>query len=84
MWLEARTFIKVYGLHSLTGVVKLVSASRCRKTANVINTLYMIDYSNIRKGDANIKRDIKNKLIFLNIWHHSKVFLNLTPLAPGV
>ena len=38
-WLEARTFIKVYGLHSLNGVVKLVSASRCRKTANVINTL---------------------------------------------
>ena len=25
--------------------------------------------SNIRKGDANIKKDIENKLIFLNIWH---------------
>ena len=33
-----------------------------------------IDCSNIRKGDANIKRDIKNKLIFLNIWHHFKVY----------
>ena len=30
----------------------------------------MIDYSSIQKGDANIKRDIKNKLIFLNVWHH--------------
>ena len=30
---------KVYGLHSLTGVVKLVSASRCGKTTNVINML---------------------------------------------
>ena len=73
-WLEARTFIKVYGLHSLTGVVKLVSASRCRKTANMINMLYTIDYSNIQKGDANIKRDIKNKLIFLNVWHCFKVY----------
>ena len=36
---------------------------------------YAIDhrYSNIRKGDANTKRDIKNKLIFLNVWHHLKV-----------
>ena len=24
-WLQANTFIKVYGLHSLTGVVKLVT-----------------------------------------------------------
>ena len=39
VWLEASTFIKVCGLHSLTGVVKLVSASRCGKTMNVINTL---------------------------------------------
>ena len=38
-WLEVSTFIKVYGLHSLTGVVKLVSASWCGKTTNVINTL---------------------------------------------
>ena len=36
---SASTFIKVYGLHSLTVVVKLVSASRCRKITNVINTL---------------------------------------------
>ena len=35
-WLEANTFIKVYGLHSLTGIVKLVSASRCGKTTNMI------------------------------------------------
>ena len=34
-WLEAGTFIKVHGLHSLT---KHVSAS-CGKTMNVINTL---------------------------------------------
>ena len=32
-------FIKVGELHSLTGVVKLVSAFRCGKTTNVINTL---------------------------------------------
>ena len=37
--LEASMFIKVYGLYSLTGVVKLISASRCGKTMNVINTL---------------------------------------------
>ena len=36
---EASTFLKVYGLHSQTGVVKLVSASRCGKTINVVNTL---------------------------------------------
>ena len=44
----------------------------------------MIDYSNIRKGDANVKRDIKNKLTFLNVWHHFKVYYNLATLAPGV
>ena len=38
-WLEASTFIKVYGLHSQTGVVKLVSAFQCGKTTNVINML---------------------------------------------
>ena len=32
-WLKAGTFIKVYGLHSLTGVVKLIIASRYGKTA---------------------------------------------------
>ena len=63
-WLEASTFIKVYRIHSMTGVVKLVSASWCGKTANVINTLKTIDCSNIRKGDANIKRDTKIKLTF--------------------
>ena len=41
---------------------------------NVINTLQTIDCSNIRKGDANMKRDIENKLIFLNVWHHFKVY----------
>ena len=71
---EASTFIQVYGLHSMTGIVNLESASRCGKMTNVINTLYAIDCSNIRKGDANIKRDIENKLIFLNIWHHFKVY----------
>ena len=30
--------------------------------------------SKTRKGDANIKRDIENKLIFLNDWHHFKVY----------
>ena len=30
-WLEASTFIKVYGLRSLTGIVKLVSASGAGK-----------------------------------------------------
>ena len=69
-WLEASTFIKVYGLHSLTDVVKLGSAFQCRKMINVINTLLMMDCSNIRKRGANIKRDIENKLIFLNVWHH--------------
>ena len=38
-WLEASTFIKVYGLHSLTGVVKLIIASRCGKTTDMINML---------------------------------------------
>ena len=38
-WLEASMFIKVYGFHSLTGVVKLLSAFRCGKTTNMINTL---------------------------------------------
>ena len=28
-WLEASSFIKVYGLHSLTGVVKLVATAKC-------------------------------------------------------
>ena len=37
--IEARMFIKVYGLHSLTGVVKLISGSQCGKTTNMINTL---------------------------------------------
>ena len=32
-------FIKVYGCHSLTSVVKLVSASQCRKMMNMINML---------------------------------------------
>ena len=63
-------FIKVYGLHSLTGIVKLVSAYWCGKATNVINMLQTINCSNIRKGDANIKRDIENKLIFLNVWYH--------------
>ena len=34
----------------------------------------MIDCSNTRKGDAHIKRDIKNKLIFLDVWDHFKVY----------
>ena len=36
---EGSTFIKVYGLHSVIGVVKLISAYRCGKTTNVINML---------------------------------------------
>ena len=38
----------------------------------VNNRLYQHpkDCSNIRKGDANIKRDIKNKLIFYYVWHY--------------
>ena len=38
-WLEASTFLKVYGFHLQTGVVKLVSASRCGKMTNVVSTL---------------------------------------------
>ena len=33
------TFTEVFELHSLTGVVKLISASWCGKMINVINTL---------------------------------------------
>ena len=44
------------------------------KMTNVINMLYNIDCSNIRKRDANIKRDIENKLIFLIVWHDFKVY----------
>ena len=73
-WLEASTFIKVYGLHSLAGVVKLVSVSQCGKMTNVIITLLMIKCSNIQKGDANIKKDIEDKLIFLNVWQRFKVY----------
>ena len=36
-WLEASTFINVFGLHSLTDVIKLVSVSWCGKMTNVIN-----------------------------------------------
>ena len=45
----------------------------CVKTTNMINTLQTMDCSNIQKENANIKRDIESKLIFLNIWHHFKI-----------
>ena len=70
MWLEASTFIKLHGLHSLT---KHGSPS-CEKTMNVINILYTIDCISIQKEDANIKRDIENKLIFHNVWNYFNVY----------
>ena len=76
-------FIEVYGLHALTGIAKLVHASRCGKTTKVINMLYTIDCSNIRKGDANIKRDVDNKLISLMFGTILRL-KNLTTLAPGI
>ena len=63
MWLEASTFIKVHGIHSLT---KRVSASFGKTTNHdkyaVNNRLYQHP-----KEDAHIKRDIENNLIFRNI-----------------
>ena len=53
-WLEANMFIKVHGFYSLT---ERISAS-CGKTMNVINMLYMINFSNIQKEDAHVNRDI--------------------------
>ena len=67
-WLEANTFITAYGRHSLTRRISW-------KTTNVVNTLQTIDCSNIRREDTHIKRDIDNKLIFLNVWHHLNVYL---------
>ena len=42
---------------------------------NMINTLQTIDYSNIQKDDAHLKRDTEIKLIFLNAWQHFNVYL---------
>ena len=83
VWLEASMFIKVYELHSLTSVAKLVRASWCGKTTKVINMLYTIDCSNIRKRDANIQRDIDNKLISLTFSTILRL-KSLTNLAPGI
>ena len=30
--------------------------------------------SNIQKEDAHIKRDIEDKLLFLNVWHHLNIY----------
>ena len=64
VWLEVSTFIKVYELHSLTGVVKTHKCIPEQEDDKRDKYAIMIDCSNIRKGDANIKRDIENKLMF--------------------
>ena len=63
-WLETNRFIKEYGLHSLSGVVKTHKCIPVREDDKRDKYAIMIDCSNIRKGDANIKRDIENKLMF--------------------
>ena len=53
-WLEANMFITVYGHHLLMRCISW-------KTTNVVNTLWTIGCSNIRKEDAHIKREVDNK-----------------------
>ena len=77
--LDASMFIQVCGLHSLT---KYVSAS-CRKTTDMTNTLKQSTAA-ISKRRMHISRDIENKLIIRNAWHHLKCLLNLTTLALGI
>ena len=45
----------------------------------------MIDYSNLQKEDAyTVSREIKNMLIFLNVWHHLKNVVPGVSVGPGV
>ena len=68
-WLEANTFMKAYGIHSLTKPNKYIMREDNKHDECAVNA-QLLQYP---KGDTRIKRNVEDRLILLNVWHHLNV-----------